>query len=198
MHQDDTSDRLVLESVVTSVDSAGNVNVAPMGPIVNRDLTEIVLRPFTTSRTFANLKATGRAVVHVTDDVMLIARGAIGRIDPLPPMHTIDDDWWVLDDCNRWFAIEVDHWTGDEPRESAQCRIRNQGVGRAMFGLNRAKAAVVEAAIIATRTHLLPPEEMVADMERLDTIVRKTGGKVERNAFQLLQAYVDEHLPPIG
>ncbi|MCG8653076.1 MAG: DUF447 family protein, partial [Pirellulales bacterium] len=69
---------MILESIVTSVDAAGNVNIAPMGPRVEtssqtRDLqiTEFTLRPFQSSRTYANLVETGKAVIHVTDDVEL-------------------------------------------------------------------------------------------------------------------------------
>ena len=67
-----------------------------------------------------------------------------------------------------------------------------EGRRRDFFGLNRAKHAVVEAAILATRVSLLPLEEIFADIQRLAPLVEKTGGPSEREAFALLQGYLQE------
>ena len=44
------------------------VNVAAMGPEVEAGWRRFVFRPFQTSTTFRNLKATGEGVLHVVDD----------------------------------------------------------------------------------------------------------------------------------
>ena len=62
---------------------------------------------------------------------------------------------------------------------------------RDFFGFNRAMHAVVEAAILATRTALLPREEIAREYEKLAVLVEKTGGPREREAFALLRRYVD-------
>jgi hypothetical protein len=69
------------------------------------------------------------------------------------------------------------------------------GVLREFFGFCRAKHAVVEAAILATRLHLLPREEIDAEFRKLARIVEKTGGEQEREAFEFLEAYVET--PPL-
>lgn len=183
---------MILESIVTSVDSQGRVNVAPMGPQVDRELTKIVLRPFKSSTTFGNLEQTNKAVVHVVDDVLLLARAAIGHLHTLPAMHEVDDGWWVIDDACRWFAVEIDHWKEDALRPSAQCIIRRQGTNRDFFGLNRAKHAVVEAAILATRTHILPASQIQEDLVRLQPLIDKTGGDAEAEAFEMIRQFVGE------
>ena len=48
-----------------------------MGPEVDTPLTGLVLKPYKSSRTYQNLKRTPAGVLHVTDDVELIARAAI-------------------------------------------------------------------------------------------------------------------------
>jgi hypothetical protein len=53
---------------------------------------------------------------------------------------------------------------------------------------------VVEAAILATRVAILPPDEIRSDMRRLAVLVEKTGGPAERRAFAFLDAYIDEVL----
>ncbi len=61
---------------------------------------------------------------------------------------------------------------------------------RDFFGLNRAKHAVVEAAILATRKHMIPLASLKADFERLRPLIEKTGGPREREAFELLERFV--------
>jgi hypothetical protein len=62
--------------------------------------------------------------------------------------------------------------------------------GRYFLGFNRAKHAVVEAAILATRIAILPLAEIEAELKKLAVIVAKTGGKQEHAAFELLQEHV--------
>jgi hypothetical protein len=47
---------------------------------------------------------------------------------------------------------------------------------------------VVEAAILATRFHLLPAAEIDVDFRKLRVIVDKTGGPAEHEAMTLLEA----------
>jgi hypothetical protein len=49
---------------------------------------------------------------------------------------------------------------------------------------------VLEAAILATRTHLLPPEQIRDEYARLQIIVDKTAGAREREAMAMLTQYV--------
>ena len=83
---------MILESIVTSVDKQGIVNIAPMGPTVDSSIQTITLRPFRSSRTYQNLSTTGQAVVHVSDDVMLFARAAMDAIDATEA-GTVDDSF---------------------------------------------------------------------------------------------------------
>ena len=58
------------------------------------------------------------------------------------------------------------------------------------FGFNRARHAVLEAAILATRGHLLPAVEIQAELARLRPWVDKTGEPAEHRAFQFLSEYI--------
>jgi hypothetical protein len=49
---------------------------------------------------------------------------------------------------------------------------------------------VLEAAILATRTHLLPAEEIRQELARLQVIVDKTAGPREREAMAFVTEYV--------
>jgi hypothetical protein len=69
--------------------------------------------------------------------------------------------------------------------------VVHQGRLRDFFGFNRAKHAVVEAAILATRTDFLPLEDIEAEYRKLAVIVDKTGGPQEHEAFDYLCRHVD-------
>ena len=61
---------------------------------------------------------------------------------------------------------------------------------RDFFGFNRAKHAVVEAAILATRIQRLPVSDVLAQYGQLAVLVDKTGGPQEQRAFDYLHDYV--------
>src|SRR5947209_1841458 len=101
---------MILEGVVTTVSPAGRVNVAPMGPRLLGDPyaepRRFVLRPFPTAQTCANLLSHGEGVLHVTDDVLLLARAALGEVDPPPPLvPAARVRGWVLADACRWYEF---------------------------------------------------------------------------------------------
>jgi hypothetical protein len=189
---------MILEGVVTTVAEGGAINVAPMGPLVEppapgRDLERFVLRPFRTAQTYANLKAHGEGVLHVTDDVLLLARAAVGRLEPLPPLlPAARVRGWVLRDACRYYEFRVTACDDRAERARFDAAVVHAGRLRDFFGFNRAKHAVVEAAILATRTALLPAEEIAAEYRKLAVLVEKTGGPQEHEAFALLREYVQQ------
>jgi uncharacterized protein len=76
------------------------------------------------------------------------------------------------------------------PRSRIETRVVHRGFRREFLGFNRARNAVLEAAILATRTHLLPKEQIRDDYARLQVIVDKTAGPREQAAMALLVEYV--------
>ena len=182
---------MILESIVTTINEDGSVNVSPMGPTVHGKLQNFELRPFDTSRTFANLKRTRSGVVHVTDDVGLIAQSAIGKLLPLPEFFPAEKvTGQVIANTCRWYAFEVEYIDENSARTSINCKTLHTGRIRDFWGFNRAKHAVIEAAILATRLDFLPREEIQEQFHRLETIVLKTGSAQESKAFQLLSEHV--------
>lgn len=186
---------MILEGILTTTSADGAVNIAPMGPIVDESLTTLLLRPFQTSLTFANLRRTGQGVFHVVDRVELLARAAIGAVEPPPMTRATSVDGWILNDACRWFAVRVRHLDDSRPRAEIRCDVVDSGVLREFFGFNRARHAVLEAAILATRVHLLPLDEILQEYHKLRVIIDKTGGAEERETFELLERHVQATAP---
>jgi uncharacterized protein len=181
---------VILEGIVTTLSPERVLNIAPMGPKVDPAMRRFVLRPYQSSTTYRNLKARGEGVLHVTDDVLLLAQTAIGiPVDVLTrPAEFVDGFIW-LGAC-RYYEFRVTELDDREERTIIQAETVAEGRLRDFFGLNRAKHAVVEAAILATRTEFLPLPEILADLRRLAPLVEKTGGDAERRAFAILVAHI--------
>src|SRR5215211_3835239 len=122
----------------------------------------IVIKPYRGTRTLRNLRATRAAVVNLTDDVLLFSQAALG--DPHPPTRPA---------ASVEGAVVVDG-----------------GTGREFLGLNRARHAVLEASILASRARMLDATDVHAELRRLQVLVDKTGGSREREAMEYVKRHV--------
>lgn len=186
---------MILECIVTSLDSQARPNIAPMGPVVDDDDTQLgsfVLRPYQTSQTFTNLRRQSQGILHVTDNVLLMAQAAISHGPSLPELRPATKiAGQVLVDTCRWYEFVVDSYDDSLPRTTFQCRTVHRGRRRDFVGFNRAKHAVVEAAILMTRLDFLPAVEIRQQLDQLEIVVDKTAGNGERAAFRLLVDYFE-------
>lgn len=184
---------MIIEGIVTSQNRDSLLNIAPMGPIVDESLTWFRLRPFQTSTTFRNLKETRCGVFHVVDDVLLIAQAALNQLpEVVPTRPAIAISGQVLESACRWYEFEVETLDDSQERSEIQCRVVHAGTLREFFGFNRAKHAVLEATILATRLHLIPAERILAQLRDLKIIVDKTAGPREFEAYDLVSSYVQD------
>ncbi len=181
---------MILEALVSTVDADGTPHLAPMGPRVTPGSSRFVLRPFPTSRTYRNLRRTGEGVLHVTDDALLVAKAALGAVRPFPAYKMAEKvHGVVLTDACRHVEFAVRSVDDSGERVTLACEAVHEGRGPDFFGFNRAKHAVLEAAIVATRFHLMPDlADAAAEFRRFRVIVAKTGGPGEHEAMDLLDA----------
>jgi hypothetical protein len=185
---------VILEGIVTTLSLEGMLNIAPMGPKLGPDLDmqRFELRPYCASTTFRNLKERGEGVFHVTDDVLLLAQTAIGEaLIPQPRVRPADVvSGSILEGACRYYEIRVVEIDDQADRSRILVETVAKGWIRDFLGFNRARHAVVEAAILATRTAFLPSDEILAEFHKLGVIVAKTGGPAEHTAFRLLLEHV--------
>jgi hypothetical protein len=186
---------MILEGIVTTLNPDGSTNVAPMGPRVeDASFERFVLRPYRSSTTYRNLKSSGEGVLHVTDDVLLLARAAIGPVTDAPSRPADVVDGRILLNTCRYHEFRVTSLDDRDDRVTIEAETVAVGRLRDFFGLNRAKHAVVEAAILATRTAFLPRAEILDEYARLAVLIDKTGGASEHQAFALLRDYINSTL----
>jgi uncharacterized protein len=180
----------ILETVVTTINPDGGVNCAAMG--VEWGEERIVIKPFRATRTLRNLRATGVAVVNLTDDILLFSQAALG--DPQPPTRPAAGiEGAVLEDACSWREVRVEAIDDSELRARVSTVVVGSGTGREFLGLNRARHAVLEASILASRAGRLDAEDIRTELRRLQVLVDKTAGPREREAM----AYVTRQVSAV-
>jgi uncharacterized protein len=188
---------LVVETVVSTLGETGAPHFAAMGVVWGDE--RIVIRPYTTTRTFRHLRQYTDAVVNVTDDVLLFAKSALTheRLDHRPASRVRGV---VLEGACHWREVTVERivLAPDAPRADVLTRVVTGGAERPFVGLCRAKHAVVEASILASRLRLRPLLEILDALAPLGVLVDKTGGPREREAFAFIEAYIAARAPRAG
>jgi hypothetical protein len=178
---------MIIESLVTTLDKTGHPNVAPMG--VEWGEGEIVLKPYRETATFRNLVETEAAVCNLVDEIGYYVKSALeSPVFPSRPAKAVTGI--VLEAACSWRELRVLEADTRGARGRFVCTVVHSEDARPFIGYNRARNAVLEATILATRTRILPIDEILADLARLQVIVDKTAGEQEREAMDELQAFV--------
>jgi hypothetical protein len=156
---------------------------------------ELVFWPFEATRTLANLRFRGEAVIHLTDDVLLFVQAALGH--PRPAMRAASViAGSVIEDASAWREVVVAEIAPSEDgtaRSRVRARVVAAGTGAVPPpGLCRARHAAVEASIVASRLKWLGSEHVLAELARLQELVDKTAGPRERAAMAYVRRYVAE------
>jgi hypothetical protein len=127
----------------------------------------------------------GHAVINHTDDVRVFAGCLTGhRAWPLFPAERVPGR--VLAGALSHQELVVDRVEEDPVRPRFVCRVVHEA-GHAPFrGFNRAQGAVIEAAILVSRLHLLPWEKIERELAYLEIAVSKTAGPREAEAWAWL------------
>lgn len=181
---------MIRESIITTVSRAGDLHIAPMGVIWHGGAP--VLAPFRPSRTLDNLREHPAAVINHTDDVRVFAGCLTGRRNwPVRASRCVEGR--VLESALAHQEIVVERVEEDEVRPRFHCRVVHEAMHAPFRGFNRAQAAVVEAAILVSRLHLLPFEKIEREMAYLEIAVGKTAGPQEKEAWDWLAARVEAH-----
>jgi hypothetical protein len=176
---------MIFESIVTTIAADGAPHIAPLG--VHLHERGYVIAPFRPSRTLDNINATRCAVINACDDVRVFAGCLTGRRDwPLTPSAQIKAprlSHAIAHQEVEVVAIE----NADSERPRFICEVRYRQTHAPFRGFNRAQSAVLEAAILISRLHMLPAEKIESEWQYLQIAIDKTAGEAEREAWGWLE-----------
>ncbi len=171
---------MINETIITTLNKDGSIHIAPMG--VRHEDDFYVIAPFKPSTTLKNLQRSGQAVINMTDDVRIFAGCLTGHYD-WPTIDVSAINGKRLAAALSHIEIEVAHQEGDGLRPVFYCSEKHQETHAPFMGLNRAKAAVLEAAVLVSRLHMLPDEKIDNEIEYLQIAIDKTASAHELEAW---------------
>lgn len=174
----------IREVIVTTVNARGDPHLAPLGMIAEGE--RWILAPFHPSTTLENLRQAPFAVANLTDDVRVFAGCLTGRRDwPLSPAKVVAAP--RLKSTLAHLELVVTDIREDALRPRFVCRVAHHASHAPFQGFNRAQAAVIEAAVLISRLHMLPRPEIEAELARLEIVVAKTASASEAEAWSWLR-----------
>jgi uncharacterized protein len=180
---------MIIETIFSTLDERGKPNFAPMGIEWSEDA--VIVRPFRTSQTYRNLLSGGHGVANFSDNVLSFVQCALYD-EILPSFPAVTVPGAVFQDTCSWLELAVVSGGGSEGRAEFRCQVRHRGRHRDFLGFCRARNAVIEAAIMATRLTLYKRDQVDDILKQCMKVIEKTGSEIEKQGFQLVCEYVEK------
>lgn len=179
---------MIYETIITTVDSAGNPHITPFG--VQKKDGLIVISPFKPSTTLTNILATECAVMNLTDDVRVFAAAIVkAQMQAIVAASVVNGV--RLADTLAHQELRLEQVVEDTERPQLWMRVVHEEIHRSFAGFNRAQAAVIELAVLASRLNRLPQEKVLSERAYLQIAIDKTAGERELQAWQWLVEKID-------
>lgn len=180
---------LILETIVTTLAPSGELHLVPFGLIGKEN--GYVLAPFRPSPTIVNLEANPCFAASSPRDIRVIAGAVTGRRE-WPTVACAVIAGRRLADSFGHAEFQVALVEDQETRPRFHGRLVHSAAHAPFIGYNRAQAAVLEAAILSTRLHMLEPDKVLTEMAYLAIAITKTAGPREREAWGWIEDKVAE------
>jgi len=181
---------MIYETVITTTDASGRPHIAPFG--VRETGQGVLIAPYRPSSSLDNMLRDGFAVLNATDDVRAFAGPLTGRREwPVVAAQRIKG--WVLESALSHRELRLVDVHDDPVRPELFFEEVHAVIHAPFRGFNRAQAAVLEAAVLVSRLHLLPLEKIDAELRYLTIAIDKTAGERELQAWGWLMERIDNH-----
>lgn len=183
---------MIIETIVSSVSAAGELNFAPMGftPLSEK---AGLMRLFKGSHTFDNLKGQGVGVINIVDDVLLFVETALYSARP-PSLPATKVEAPLLKGATTCYEFKVTDFKDKKDPAAVSVEILACHNRRYFTGYCRASFAVLEATILATRLEFIDTTKIEAGLKYFAEVVKKTGGKGEKKAFDLVEKFIHHEI----
>ena len=186
---------MIIESIITSSDKAGCVNVAPFGIKLNEDI--ITISPYIPSKTLENILYNNSLVINYVDDANIYVDCIVGekkfKLNKCKKLNC-----YYLKNSIIHHEAKVIDYKPDPVRPIFECKIIYSENHNDFMGINRARSALIEACILATRTSYLGKSKILSDLEYLSNAINKTSGKIEKKSWTKIKNFINKKLSKNG
>lgn len=181
---------MIFETIITSINAAGEPHVAPFG--IQYIGEHIIISPYKPSITLDNILASKVAVMNLSDDVRIFA-GALTNRTPWQLLPTNMVKGFRLANCLTHVELNLLEIHDNTTRPQLIMQKVAQFNHQPFAGFNRAQTAVIELAVLVSRLHLLPYEKIQAELQYLQIAINKTAGANELAAWGWLIEKIDAY-----
>lgn len=179
---------MIFETIISTLSSQGDVHVTPFGIQIQEGL--VVISPYKPSATLENILATQHAVMNLTDDVRVFA-GALTRRQAWSLTPAVKTAGYRLTETLAHKELKLVKINDDAIRPQLFLEVIHEEQHQPFMGFNRAQAAVIELAVLASRLNMLAKEKVLSEMQYLQIAVDKTAGERELQAWGWLTEKVE-------
>ena len=179
---------MIFETIISTVNNQGEAHVTPFGIQMQDGL--VVISPYKPSATLDNILATQHAVMNLTDDVRVFA-GVLTRRQAWTLMPAEKVAGYRLADTLAHKELKLVKINEDALRPQLFLEVIHEVQHQSFLGFNRAQAAVIELAVLASRLNMLAKDKVLAEMQYLQIAVDKTAGERELQAWTWLAEKVE-------
>lgn len=181
---------MIFETIISTVNSQGDVHITPFGIQMQDGL--VVISPYKPSTTLENILATQHAVMNITDDVRVFA-AALTRRQTWSIMPTDKIAGYRLAEVLAHKELKLVKINEDVQRPKLFLEVIHEVSHHPFHGFNRAQAAVIELAVLASRLNMLAKDKVLSEMQYLQIAVDKTAGERELQAWTWLTEKVENY-----
>lgn len=179
---------MIYETIITSMDAMGNAHITPFG--VREENGFVIISPFKPSTTLENILATKVAVVNLTDDVRVFA-GALTKKFRAEVVTAEKIQGFRLAETLAHKELTLEKMVENDERPQLWMKVVHEKNHQPFKGFNRAQAAVIELAVLASRLTMLPKEKIMQEKKYLQIAMDKTAGEREWQAWGWLNEKID-------
>jgi len=183
----------ISEVIVTTRSASGKLNAAPIGIITAINVEkepQYFIKLYKGSQTLSNVLETNTLAANVTDDAVLFVKAAFENLNET--YFSAFEGMLVLTEANSWIVFTTA--LSEERSEYFLFHVTPKAVKikrKEVKAINRGLNAVIEATILATRFNITKngreKGEMRKQMGRYTAIVKKCGGRREKEAMDILK-----------
>ena len=181
----------VRETIVTTKNLDNSVKVSPLGIYIDRNILKI--RPFKPSASLDNILRNKSGVINYIDDVRIFASCIIKKKINIDFLETNTIDCFRIKDAVSHTEFIVENIDEDSKRPTIICKPVNEEIHRMYYGFNRAKSAVIELCILASRLGIIDNKKIDDEIKYLQIAINKTAGSNEAEAWEWLLDYINKY-----
>ena len=181
----------VRETVVTTINLDNTVKVSPLGIYIDGNTLKI--RPFKPSSSLDNILRTKSGVINYIDDVRIFASCIIKKKINIDFIKKNKINCFRLKNAVSHTEFIVENIDEDSERPTIICKPVNEEIHKMYYGFNRAKSAVIELCILASRLGIIDNKKIDDEIKYLQIAIKKTAGQNEIEAWEWLLDYINKY-----